>query len=55
MLLTAGFPALSPNMGLTHGVHGIGETVAIGVHADPDVVDVDAYAERLACALRHPY
>lgn len=55
VLLTAGFPALSPNMGLTHGVHGIGDTVAIGVHADPDAVDVDAYAERLACALRHPY
>ncbi len=53
--LTAGFPALSSNMGLTHGVHGIGETVAVSVHADPAVVDVDDYVERLACALRHSY
>lgn len=53
--LTAGFPALSSNMGLTHGVHGIGQTVAVSVHADPAVVDVDDYLDRLACALRHPY
>ena len=51
VVLTAGFPALSPMMGLTHGVHGIGEAVAVSVHADPGVVDVDDYLERLAQAL----
>jgi hypothetical protein len=51
VLLTAGHPALSPMMGLTHGVHGIGETVAISVHADPGAVDVEGYLDRLAHAL----
>ena len=54
-VLTAGFPALSPMMGLTHGVHGIGDTVAISVHAASAAVDVDGYCDRLAHALgRHP-
>lgn len=48
---TAGFPALSPVMSLTHGVHGIGEVVAIGIRADPANVDVDDYQDRLAHAL----
>ena len=48
---TAGFPALSPMMSLTHGVHGIGDTVAISVHADPVNVDVDDYLDRLGHAL----
>lgn len=48
---TAGFPALSPMQSLTHGVHGIGGTVAISVHADPVTVDVDEYLARLADAL----
>lgn len=52
VLLTAGFPALSPSMGLTHGVHGIGETVAISVHAAESAIgDVDAYVDRLDAAL----
>lgn len=51
VVLTAGYPALSPMMGLTHGVHGIGETVAISVQADPMVVDVDDYLYRLGNAL----
>lgn len=51
VLFTAGFPALSPMMGLTHGVHGIGDRVAVSVHADPGVVDVDDYLDRLARAL----
>lgn len=51
VVFTAGFPALSPVMGLTHGVHGTGGTVAVSVHADPEVVDVDDYLERLADAL----
>ena len=48
---TAGFPALSPMMSLTHGVHGLGDTVAVSVHADPVNVDVDDYLDRLAHAL----
>ena len=51
VLLTAGYPALSPMMSLTHGVHGIGEVVAVSVHADPTVVDVDDYLDRLGNAL----
>lgn len=49
--LTAGFPALSPMQGLTHGVHGIGDVVAISVHADPGALDVDDYLDRLARAV----
>ena len=49
--LTAGYPALSPMMSLTHGVHGIGDTVAVSVHADAANVDVDGYMDRLANAL----
>ena len=48
---TAGYPALSPMMGLTHGVHGIGDTVAVSVHADPTTVDVEDYLQRLSRAL----
>jgi hypothetical protein len=50
--LTAGYPALSPMMGLTHGVHGIGDTVAISVHAAESAIgDIDAYLELLDAAL----
>lgn len=53
VVLTTGLPGLSPMMGLTHGVHGIGNTVAISVHAaESAIVDVDAYVSRLAAALR---
>ena len=48
---TAGFPALSPMMSLTHGVHGIGDTVAVSVHADPVNVDLEDYLDRLRHAL----
>ena len=35
-------------MGLTHGVHGIGDTIAISVHAAESAMgDVDAYVDRL--------
>jgi hypothetical protein len=51
VVLTAGYPALSPMMSLTHGVHGIGGRVAISIHADPDVVDLDDYTQRLSDAL----
>ncbi len=53
VLLTAGFPSLSPMMGLTHGVHGIGDTIAVSVHAAQSAIgDVDAYTQRLEHALR---
>jgi hypothetical protein len=49
---TAGLPALSPMMGLTHGVHGIGDTVAVSVHAAESAIgDVDEYVARLDAAL----
>jgi hypothetical protein len=52
VVLTAGYPALSPAVGLTHGVHGIGDTVAISVHAAKSAVpDIDAYLRLLAAAL----
>jgi WS/DGAT C-terminal domain len=52
LLLTAGYPALSPVMGLTHGVHGIGDTVAISVHAAESAVGaIDEYVARLDAAL----
>ena len=52
VVLTAGFPALSPAMGLTHGVHGVGDTIAISVHAAESAVpDLDAYLELLNACL----
>jgi hypothetical protein len=52
VLLTAGYPALSPAMGLVHGVHGIGDTVAISVHAAESAVgDIDEYVARLDAEL----
>ncbi len=49
---TAGFPALGAVMHLTHGLHGLGDTVTLSVHADPATVpDIDDYAERLREAL----
>jgi WS/DGAT C-terminal domain len=52
VVVTAGCPGLSPMMGLTHGVHGLGRTVAVSVHAAKSAVgDIDAYVERLTAAL----
>ncbi|MFE3318664.1 WS/DGAT domain-containing protein [Nocardia sp. NPDC059195] len=52
VLFTGGFPALGNVMHLTHGVHGIGETVTLSVHSDPRVVpDPDRYLQLLAEAL----
>ncbi len=49
---TGGFPALGAVMHLTHGVHGLGETVTVSVHADPAVVpDIDVYAGLVDTAL----
>lgn len=47
-VFTAGFPALSPMMGLTHGVHGLGDAIAISVHTAPSVFDATAVADYLA-------
>lgn len=52
VVLTAGFPSLSPVMGLTHGVHGIGDTVAVSVHAAASSIgDIDRYLRMLDAAL----
>ncbi|MDG3015435.1 wax ester/triacylglycerol synthase domain-containing protein [Speluncibacter jeojiensis] len=45
VLLTAGFPALSSAMALTHGVYGIGDTVTVSAHSGRAVLpDPDRYA-----------
>lgn len=52
VVFTAGFPALSPVMGLTHGVHGIGDTVTVSVLTSTAVIsDADHYANLLAASL----
>ncbi|MGH3723884.1 MAG: WS/DGAT domain-containing protein [Mycobacterium sp.] len=52
VVFTAGFPALSPVMGLTHGIHGIGDAVTVSVHTSSAVMpDVDHYESLLADAL----
>lgn len=48
----AAFPGLSPMMGLTHCVCGIGDTILLTVNAAESAIgDVDAYVERLEAAL----
>ena len=50
---STGFPGLSPMMGLTHGVHGLGDSIAISVHAAESAIgDIDAYVARLDRLLR---
>src|SRR6185312_12955948 len=45
------FPGLSPMMGLTHAVCGIGDTVSVSVHAAESAIgDIDGYIERLEAA-----
>ena len=52
VVVTAGYPALSPMMGLSHGVHGIGDTIAVSVHAAESAIgDIDEYVARLDAAL----
>ncbi|WP_216911264.1 wax ester/triacylglycerol synthase family O-acyltransferase [Nocardia noduli] len=49
---TGGFPAIGSVMHLTHGIHGLGDTVTISVHADAAVLpDIDVYTELLRVAL----
>lgn len=53
--LAAAFAGLSPMMGLTHVVVGVGDTLTIGVHAAESAVGgldgLDAYIARLEAAL----
>jgi hypothetical protein len=52
VLLTATYAPLSPAMGLTHGVFGIGDTVAISIHAAESAIgDIDEYVARLDAEL----
>jgi hypothetical protein len=52
VILTCGFPSLSSVLGLTHGVHGIGDTIAISVNTASSIIgDFDEYIDRLAVAL----
>lgn len=49
---TAGFPALGSVMHLTHGIHGLGDTITVSVHADSRVMpDIDIYVDLLRAAL----
>jgi len=50
VLFTAGYPLLLPILNLAHGVHRIGDTVAVSVHATT-ATDVDEYVGRLEAAL----
>ncbi|MDQ1181025.1 WS/DGAT domain-containing protein [Rhodococcus sp. SORGH_AS_0301] len=47
VVLSAGFPALSPTVGVTHGVHGIGDVVTLSIVTSDDVMDADAYTDCL--------
>src|SRR5215212_2916579 len=52
VVMTAGYPALSPMMGLAHGLHGMGDIIAVSVHAaELAIGDVDDYVARLDAAL----
>lgn len=52
IVFTAGYPALSPAMGVTHAVHGIGDAVAISVHAaESAIADIDNYMDMLGAAI----
>lgn len=53
--MAAAFAGLSPMMGLTHVVVGVGDTVTVGVHAAESAIGgpdgMDAYVARLEAAL----
>ncbi|MFD6464070.1 hypothetical protein, partial [Streptomyces roseolus] len=52
VLFTSGFPAIGSVMHLTHGVHGLGDTITVSVHADSEALpDIDVYADLLRAAL----
>ncbi len=52
VVLTAVYPGLSPAMGLTHGVWGVGDMVTVSVHAAESAIpDIDDYVARLDAEL----
>ncbi|MGW0039350.1 wax ester/triacylglycerol synthase domain-containing protein [Gordonia sp. NPDC003376] len=52
VLSTAGFPALSPAQGLTHGIHGLGDTVTVSLTTSSEICpDIDDYVALLTHAL----
>jgi len=52
VMLTAVYPGLSPAMGLTHGVWGVGDMVTVSVHgAESAIGDIDDYVARLDAEL----
>ncbi|EGD56854.1 hypothetical protein [Gordonia neofelifaecis] len=52
VLFTAGFPALSTVHGMTHGVHGIGDTVTVSIAARGAAAHrIDGYLAALRAAL----
>ena len=54
VILTSSYPSLMPMMGLTHGVHRIGDTIAVSVHTTESIIgDIDGYVDRLERALRY--
>ncbi|WP_169811243.1 wax ester/triacylglycerol synthase domain-containing protein [Nocardia anaemiae] len=53
---TGGFPAIGSVMHLTHGVHGLGDTVTVSIHADTAALpDIDIYANLLRDALNEVF
>ena len=51
VFMTAGYPFLTPNIGLTHGVHGLGNMVAISVNTTESIIpDIDHYIDRLTAS-----
>lgn len=50
--LAAAFPGLSPMVGITHCVTGVGSTITLSVCAAESAIgDIDSYLDRLAAAL----
>lgn len=50
--LAAAFPGLSPMVGLTHCVTGVGSTISVSVYAAESAIgDIDTYVDRLESAL----
>lgn len=53
---TGGFPAIGSVMHLTHGVHGLGDTVTVSIHADTAALpDIDTYTDLLRAALNEVF
>ncbi|BBZ75312.1 DUF1298 domain-containing protein [Mycolicibacterium anyangense] len=52
VFLSAGYPFLTPVIGLAHGVHGLGDRVAISINTtESAIADVAGYLDRLNAAL----